>query len=98
MVPALRAGVGRAVITPPVGIAHAGWGVQTHQRAEGIDMDLPILGLHERLPRLRADHRGVSATAAYPDGGYEVDASPFRPGSDERLVEASLALLSDLRT
>jgi hypothetical protein len=40
MTPTLRAGVGRAVITPPVGIAHAGWGVQTHQRAEGVDMDL----------------------------------------------------------
>lgn len=40
MSPTLRAGVGRAVITPPVGIAHAGWGVQTHQRAEGVDMDL----------------------------------------------------------
>ena len=36
----LRAGVGRAVITPPVGIAHAGWGAQTHQRAEGVDLDL----------------------------------------------------------
>jgi hypothetical protein len=40
MAPTLHAGVGRAVITPPVGIAHAGWGVQTHQRAEGVDMDL----------------------------------------------------------
>ena len=40
MPPTLRAGVGRAVITPPIGIAHAGWGVQTHQRAEGVDMDL----------------------------------------------------------
>jgi hypothetical protein len=40
MTPTLQAGVGRAVITPPVGIAHAGWGVQTHQRAEGVDMDL----------------------------------------------------------
>jgi neutral ceramidase len=40
MTPRLRAGVGRAVITPPVGIAHAGWGAQTHQRAEGVDLDL----------------------------------------------------------
>ena len=40
----------------------------------------------------------LPTTEAYPDGGYEVDTSPFRPGSDERLVEASLALLSDLRT
>jgi hypothetical protein len=36
----LRAGAGRAVITPPLGIAHAGWGAQTHQRAEGVDLDL----------------------------------------------------------
>jgi len=27
-------------MTPPVGIAHAGWGAQTHQRAEGVDMPL----------------------------------------------------------
>lgn len=35
-----QAGVGRAVITPPVGIAHAGWGNQRHRRAAGIDLDL----------------------------------------------------------
>ncbi|MFV2065204.1 MAG: hypothetical protein ACC726_17065, partial [Chloroflexota bacterium] len=33
----LRAGVARADITPPVGIAHAGWGAQLHERAEGVD-------------------------------------------------------------
>lgn len=33
------AGVGRATITPPVGIAHAGWGAQVHERAEGVDQD-----------------------------------------------------------
>ncbi len=32
--------VARTVITPPLGIAHAGWGAQTHQRAEGVDLDL----------------------------------------------------------
>jgi hypothetical protein len=36
----LCAGVARTLITPPVGIAHAGWGAQTHQRAEGVDLDL----------------------------------------------------------
>ena len=36
----LNAGVGRTDITPPLGIAHAGWGAQTHQRAEAIDMPL----------------------------------------------------------
>ena len=44
------------------------------------------------------DYLGYLPTPeAYPDGSYEVDTSPLRPGS-ERLVEASLALLSDLRT
>lgn len=36
----LRAGVARADITPPHGIAHAGWGAQTHQRAAGVDLPL----------------------------------------------------------
>lgn len=36
----LQAGAGRVDITPPVGIAHAGWGSQTHQRAEAVDMPL----------------------------------------------------------
>ncbi len=36
----LIAGTARADITPPDGIAHAGWGAQTHQRAEGVDMPL----------------------------------------------------------
>lgn len=35
------AGVARSDITPPVGIAHATWGAQTHERAAGVD--LPIL-------------------------------------------------------
>ena len=40
MPPQLRAGVARAVTTPPVGITHAHWGAQTHTRAEGVDLDL----------------------------------------------------------
>ena len=40
MPPQLRAGVSRAVTTPPVGIAHPFWGAQTHTRAEGVDLDL----------------------------------------------------------
>src|SRR5690242_20748221 len=36
----LWAGTGRANITPPVGIAHAGWGAQLHERAEGVEQDL----------------------------------------------------------
>jgi neutral ceramidase len=38
----LHAGVGRATITPPVGIAHAGWGAQIHERAEGVDQDFYV--------------------------------------------------------
>ena len=40
MPPQLRAGVSRAVTTPPVGIAHPFWGAQTHTRAEGVDLEL----------------------------------------------------------
>lgn len=36
----LQVGVARVDITPPVGIAHANWGAQKHERAAGIDMDL----------------------------------------------------------
>ena len=36
----LRAGVARAITTPPVGITHGNWGAQTHTRAEGVDLDL----------------------------------------------------------
>src|SRR5262245_3897528 len=38
----VHAGVGRANITPPVGIAHAGWGAQVHERAEGVDQDFYV--------------------------------------------------------
>ena len=34
----LNGGAGRIEITPPAGIAHAGWGAATHERSEGIDM------------------------------------------------------------
>jgi neutral ceramidase len=36
----LHAAVARTDITPPFGIAHAGWGAQTHQRAAGVDLPL----------------------------------------------------------
>ena len=41
----LAAGTGRADITPPLGIAHAGWGAQSHEGAEGVDMPLTITAL-----------------------------------------------------
>lgn len=41
----LFAGVARADITPPIGIAHANWGAQTHERATGIDLPLTVTAL-----------------------------------------------------
>lgn len=35
-----RAGTGRATITPPFNVPHAGWGAQTHLYAEGVETDL----------------------------------------------------------
>ncbi len=42
----LIAGAGRTDITPPIGIAHAGWGAATHQRAEGVDMPFYATALY----------------------------------------------------
>ncbi|MBX3070370.1 MAG: neutral/alkaline non-lysosomal ceramidase N-terminal domain-containing protein [Thermomicrobiales bacterium] len=39
------AGVARTDITPPIGIAHANWGAQTHQRAAGVDIPLTATAL-----------------------------------------------------
>jgi hypothetical protein len=36
----LYAAASRTILTPPVGIAHAAWGAQTHSRAAGVDLDL----------------------------------------------------------
>lgn len=41
----LYAGVARSDITPPFGIAHAGWGAQSHQRAAGVDLPLWLTAL-----------------------------------------------------
>lgn len=41
----LLAGTARTNITPPVGIAHAGWGAQRHQVAEAVDMPLYVTAL-----------------------------------------------------
>jgi len=54
--PALRAGVARADITPPVGIPHTNWGAATHVRAEGVDLPLWATAL-----ALRDEATGVGA-------------------------------------
>lgn len=36
----LKAGIARTDTTPPIGIAHANWGAQVHQRAAGVDLPL----------------------------------------------------------
>ena len=41
----LNAGVGRVDITPPVGVAHAGWGAQTHEVSVGNDMPLLVTAI-----------------------------------------------------
>jgi hypothetical protein len=41
----LNAGVGRVDISPPAGVAHAGWGSQTHQISLGNDMPLLVTAL-----------------------------------------------------
>jgi hypothetical protein len=41
----LLAGIASADITPPIGIAHANWGAQTHERAAGIDLPLTVTAL-----------------------------------------------------
>ncbi|MXY76774.1 MAG: hypothetical protein F4Y40_06785 [Acidimicrobiia bacterium] len=41
----MRVGVGRGNITPPIGIEHAGWGAQVHERAEGVHLDLWVTAL-----------------------------------------------------
>lgn len=41
----LDAGAGRVDISPPAGVAHAGWGAQTHQVSLGNDMPLFVTAL-----------------------------------------------------
>ncbi|MGI8484712.1 MAG: hypothetical protein ACR2OU_10670 [Thermomicrobiales bacterium] len=41
----LRAGVYCADATPPIGIAHSGWGAQSHERAVGVDLPLTVTAL-----------------------------------------------------
>lgn len=45
MFPLLNAGVARVDISPKVGVAHAGWGAQTHQVSLGNDMPLHVTAL-----------------------------------------------------
>lgn len=53
----VQAGVSRCDITPPVGIAHANWGAQSHERA--VDVELPLtataLALGDENPAVLID-------------------------------------------
>ena len=40
--PLLRAGTGRAIITPPVGMPMGGWSNALHERSDGNDLDLTV--------------------------------------------------------
>jgi neutral ceramidase len=39
----------------------------------------------------------VPTSASYPDGGYEVQTSPFAPGADEQIIEEVQRMLTELR-
>ena len=65
MTPRLLAGTARADITPPVGIAQANWGAQTHERAQGVDLDLWATAL-----ALRDAQTGVTALLIDLDLGW----------------------------
>ncbi|MCW5852896.1 MAG: hypothetical protein KIT87_22695, partial [Anaerolineae bacterium] len=65
MIPRLLAGTARADITPPVGIAQANWGAQTHERAQGVDLDLWATAL-----ALRDAQTGVTALLIDLDLGW----------------------------
>lgn len=41
----LHAGVAQTDVTPPLGVAHAGWGAQVHERAAGVDLPLVATAL-----------------------------------------------------
>ena len=40
----------------------------------------------------------VPTGPSYPEGGYEVQSSPFAPGADERLADEAKRMLTDLRS
>ena len=74
----VQAGIGRAEITPPVGIAHGNWGAATHSRSEGIDM--PLYGnAHEFII---GSERAPSVLVV---GDRRFELSRMRPGTHARL-------------
>ena len=73
----LIAGTARADITPPDGIAHAGWGAQTHQRAEGVDMPLYCTVLY-----VTDDERNVELAI------LDIDTGTISVGQDRQIRDA----------
>ena len=49
------------------------------------------------MPFARLEQAYLPTAEAYPLGGYEVEVSPFAPEAAGEIVEASLALLEDLK-
>ncbi len=72
---ALQAGVARADITPPVGIAHANWGAQAHERAQGVDLPLWATAV--------ALSDGITTTVL-----VDLDISGFRPENAAQVRKA----------
>jgi len=67
-----RAGVGRATITPPLSVPHAGWGAQTHLYPDGVETDLWATVLVVEDPSERAAMVDVDLVAVAPEDAQAV--------------------------
>lgn len=73
MTPAgFRAGAGRATITPPLTVPHAGWGAQTHLYPDGVETDLWATVLVVEDPSERAAMVDLDLVAVAPEDAQAV--------------------------